>query len=106
MFAPPSPSPSPESHPMDPRRGRHLSPSFTALMCWLLDLSPMAKPAIVGVAVTADCVYVATTEYPFHNHLLGTWEDCEANLRGWGAACEAPPETVEALIAKVREGGG
>ena len=95
-----------EPHPMDPRRGPGLSPAFAALLCWLLDLPAMTDPAVVGAAVTGDCVFLATTEAPFCNSLLGSWQDCQANLRGWGEACEAAPETVEALIEQVRRGSG
>ena len=97
---------SPPPHPMDPRRGPGLSPKFSALLCWLLDLPAMTDPAVVGAAVSGDCVFLATTDDPFYNSLLGSWQDCQANLRGWGEACEAPPETVESLIARLRRGCG
>ena len=106
MTVPASATRSPEPHPMDPRRGPNLSPAFSALLCWLLDLPAMTEPAIVGVAVTGDCVFAATTEDPFFNRLLGSWQDCRDNLRGWGEACDAAPETIEALIDKVRRGSG
>ena len=96
--------PPPGPHPMDPRRGPGLSPAFAALLCWLLDLPAMTEPAVVGAAVTGDCVFLATTEDPFYNSLLGSWQDCQANLRGWGETCEAAPETVESLIARLRQG--
>ena len=98
--------PSPASHPMDPRRGRGLSPKFSAFLCWLLDLPAMTDPAIVDAIVTGDCVFVATTEDPSFNHFLGSWHDCKANLRGWGDACAASAHTVDALIAKARHGAG
>ena len=98
--------PSPASHPMDPRRGQGLSPRFSAFLCWLLDLPAMTDPAIVDAAVTGDCVFVATTADPSFNHLLGSWQDCQANLRGWGEACNANPETVDALIARAHRGAG
>ena len=98
--------PSPASHPMDPRRGPGLSPRFSAFLCWLLDLPAMTDPAIVAAVVTGDCVFVATTDDPSFNHLLGSWQDCKSNLRGWAVACDASPETVDALIARVRDGTG
>ena len=105
--APAAPAaPSPASHPMDPRRGRGLSPRFSAFLCWLLDLPAMTDPAIVDAVVTGDCVLVATTEDPSFNHLLGSWQDCESNLRGWGDACNASPDTVNALISRVHRGAG
>ena len=103
--SPPAPVPrSPEPHPMDPRRGPGLSPAFAALLCWLLDLPAMTDPAVLGAAVTGDCVFLATTEDPSFNSLLGSWRDCQTNLRGWGEACEAPAQTVETLIDRVRQG--
>ena len=103
--SPPTPDvPPPGPHPMDPRRGPGLSPAFAALLCWLLDLPAMTAPAVVGAAVTGDCVFLATTENPFCDSLLGSWQDCQANLRGWGEACDAPTQTVEALIDRLRQG--
>ena len=95
-----------DEHPMDPRRGPNLSPRFAALLCWLLDLPSMTNPAIVDVAVIGDCVFAATTEDRSFNVLLGSWDDCRANLRGWGAACDAPAGTVDALIETLRLGSG
>ena len=94
----------PRTHPMDPRRGPGLSPAFAALLCWLLDVPAMTDPAVIGAAVTGDCVFLATTADPYYNSLLGSWQDCQANLRGWGRTCEAPAQTVEALIARLRQG--
>ncbi|MDE0006188.1 MAG: hypothetical protein OXQ29_26155 [Rhodospirillaceae bacterium] len=93
-----------DDHPMDPRRGPNLSPRFAALLCWLLDLPAMTEPAIVAVAVTDDCVFAATTDDPSFNLLLGSWRDCQANLRGWGQTCEAPADAVEAMIETLRLG--
>jgi len=98
--------PPPWPHPMDPRRGPGLSPAFAALLCWLLDLPAMTDPAVVGAAVTGDCVFLATTDDPFYNSLLGSWKDCQANLCGWGETCQAPAQTVEALIERLRRGSG
>ena len=94
-----------DAHPMDPRRGPNLSPRFAALLCWLLDLPAMTKPAIVDAARIGDCVFAATTEDRSCNLLLGSWQDCRANLRGWGAACGVPDDAVDAMIETVRIGG-
>ena len=102
----PRAAPSLASHPMDPRRGRGLSPRFSAFLCWLLDLPAMSDPAFVDAVVTGDCVFIATTVDPSFNHLLGSWQDCKANLRGWGEACGVSPQTVDALIARARHGAG
>ena len=96
---------SPGTHPMDPRRGPNLSPKFAALLCWLLYLPPMTKPAIVSVAVSGDCVFASTTEDRSYNLLLGSWQDCVSNLRGWGAACGVPDSAIDAMIETVRIGG-
>ena len=95
----------PDPHPMDPRRGTGLSPRFAALLCWLLGLPPMTRPAITNVAVSGECVLVATDENPFFDTPLGDWGDVERNLREWGAVCEADAATVEALVRKARGGG-
>ena len=95
---------SPPPHPMDPRRGEELSPAFAAYLCWLLDLESLTEPAVTGAVVSGGCVFVATTAAPFHDALLGAWSDVEANLRAWGAACAARPETVERLVARARRG--
>ena len=95
----------PDPHPMDPRRGTGLSPRFAALLCWLLGLPPMTRPAITNVAVSGECVLVATDEDPFFNTPLGDWGDVERNLREWGAVCEADAATVEALVRKARGAG-
>ena len=94
-----------DAHPMDPRRGPHLSPRFAALLCWLLDLPAMTEPAIVDAARIGDCVFAATTEDRSYNLMLGSWQDCRANLRGWGAACAVPDDAVDAMIETVRIGG-
>ena len=94
-----------DDHPMDPRRGPNLSPGFAALLCWLLDLPPMTRPAIVDAARIGDCVFAATTEDRSYNLLLGSWQDCRANLRGWGAASGVPDDAVDAMVETVRIGG-
>ena len=103
--APPAEAAAPALHPMDPRRGEGLSPRFAALLCWLLDLPPMTRPAIADVAVSGACVLVATDEDPLFNTPLGDWCDVERNLREWGAVCEAEAGVVEALVRKARYGG-
>ena len=99
------PAPSPAMHPMDPRRGENLSPMFAAFLVWLLDLEPMTDPAITGIAVSGSSVLAATTDDPLFNAHLGALEDFECNLRGWGHACGASPDTVDALVAKLRRAG-
>ena len=96
------PVPPPAKHPMDPRRGENLSPMFAAFLCWLLEVEPMTDPAIMGIAVSGNSVLAATTHDPLFNAHLGSLEDFERNLRGWGEACGASPDTVDALAAKLR----
>ena len=95
----------PDRHPMDPRRGENLSPMFAAFLVWLLDLEPMTDPAITGIAVSGSSVLAATTDDPLFNAHLGSLEDFERNLRGWGEVCGAGPDTVDALVAKLRRAG-
>ena len=92
--APPFPA-----HPMDPAKDERLSPKFAALLCWAI-----GRPAMTGVAVSGACVYAATTDDPFFNALIGSWDDVEANLRGWGTACRADAAVVEGLVDTVRRG--
>ena len=98
-------APPPARHPMDPRRGQNLSPMFAAFLVWLLDTEPITDPAITGIAVSGNSVLAATTEDPLFNAHLGSLKDFERNLRGWGAACGAGPDTVAALVAKLRRAG-
>ena len=92
----------PPMHPMDPRRGESLTPMFGAFLAWLLDLEPVTRPAITGIAIVGESVLAATTEDPFFNAHLGSVEDFERNLRGWGEACGADAPTVDGLIARMR----
>ena len=62
----------------------------------------MTEPAITGVVVTGGCVFAATTESPFHDTLIGSRTDVEANLRAWGAACATDRAIVDGLVDKVR----
>ena len=101
--APPA-DPPPAIHPMDPSRGRDLSPQFAALLCWAIGRTAMTQPAITGVVVTSDCVFAATDRDPFYNALIGSWSDVEANLRGWGAACDADHTVIDGLVGKFRRG--
>lgn len=88
-------------HPMDPRGGENLSPRFAAVLCWLLDLPPTTEPAVTDLSVSSDgCVFLATTEDPFLNTILGSWADLERNLRGWGEACGADTETIEQIVLR------
>ncbi len=95
----------PAMHPMDPRRGENLSPMFGAFLCWLLDLEPMTDPAITGISVAGSSVLAATTDDPFFNAHLGSAEDFERNLRGWGAACGADDAVVDGLVDRMRRAG-
>ena len=79
-------------HPMDPRRGENLSPTFTAFLCRLLGLPPITEPAITGIALAGDSVLAATDVDPFFNAHLGSLTDFERNLRGWARpAAPTPP---------------
>ena len=98
-------APPPVTHPMDPRRGDSLSPMFAAFLSWLLQLPPTAEPKITGISISGRCVFAATTDDPYHNTLIGDWPDLERNLRGWGAACGADPEMIDALVDRVRRAG-
>ena len=91
----------PPTHPMDPRRGENLSPMFAAFLCWLLDLESMTDPAITGISIAGGSVLAATTDSPFFDAHLGAVEEFERNLRGWGEACGADPDTVDGLVAKM-----
>ena len=97
--------PPPAIHPMDPRRGRDLSPMFSAFLCWLLGIEPMTSPAITGVAVSGNCVLAATDQNPLFDRHLGSLDDFETNIRGWGEACGADADVVEGLVARVRRTG-
>ena len=99
------PAPPPARHPMDPRRGENLSPMFTAFLVWLLGLESMTDPAITGIAVSGGSILAATSDDPLFNAHLGSLEDFERNLRGWGQACGASPDMVDALVAKLRRAG-
>ena len=92
----------PPMHPMDPRRGESLTPMFGAFLCWLLRLEPMTDPAITGIAICGGSVLAATTDSPFFDAHLGSVEDFERNLRGWGEACGADCATVDGLVARMR----
>ena len=94
--------PPPAMHPMDPRRGQGLSPMFSAFLCCLLGLEPMTRPAITGIAVSGNCVLAATDQDPLFDQHLGSLDDFEANIRGWGEACGADAGTVDSLLARVR----
>ncbi len=96
------PAPPPAMHPMDPRRGENLSPMFAAFLVWLLGLEPMTIPAITGIAVCGNSVLAATTHDPLFDAHLGALEEFERNLRGWGEACGADPDVVDALVARLR----
>ena len=105
MTRQPPAGPQPAMHPMDPRRGRDLSPMFSAFLCWLLGLKPVTSPAITGVAVSGNCVLAATDQNPLFDAHLGSLDDFERNIRGWGQACGADAGMVEGLVARVRRTG-
>ena len=92
-------------HPMDPRRGENLSPMFAAFLAWLLGLEPMTDPAITGIAVSGNSVLAATSDDPLFNAHLGALQEFERNLRGWGEACGADADMVDALVAKLWRAG-
>ena len=69
----------PPLHPMDPRRGEHLSPLFAAFLAWLLDLEPMTDPAIAGICIAG--VLAATTDNPLFDAHSAAEIDFERNLR-------------------------
>ena len=75
---------------------------FAAFLCWLLGVEPMTDPAITGIAVYGNSVLAATTHDPLFDAHLGALEEFERNLRGWGEACGADPEVVDALAARLR----
>ena len=95
----------PPMHPMDPRRGENLSPMFAAFLSWLLGLEPMTRPAITGISVAGNSVLGATTDSPFFDAHLGSVEDFERNLPGWGEACDVDASTVDGLVARIRRAG-
>ena len=99
------PAPPPAMHPMDPRRGENLSPMFCAFLAWLLGLQPMTDPAITAIAVSGRSVLAATSDAPLFDAHLGSLEEFERNLRGWGEACGADTDMVDALVAKLRRAG-
>ena len=105
LAAPASPAAPPPMHPMDPRRGEDLSPMFSAFLCWLLGLPAMTTPAITSIAVSGSSVLAATTDDPLFDAHLGSVEDFERNLRGWGEACGTDPAMVDGLVAKFRRAG-
>ena len=92
-------------HPMDPRRSENLTPMFGAFLAWLLDLEPVTRPAITGIAIAGESVLAATTHSPFFDAHLGSVADFERNLRDWGEACGADDSVVDALIARFRRTG-
>ena len=59
-------------------------------------------PGITGIAIAGESVLAATTESPFFDAHLGSVDDFERNLRGWGEACGADASTVDGLVARMR----
>ena len=99
--ATPSASP-PLTHSMDPRRGSALSPMFAAVLCWLLGLDPLTRPAITGLSINGNSVLASTRRHPFFDIHLGHLDHFERNLRDWGQACEADDTTIASLVATLR----
>ncbi len=100
---PPHPiDPLPKPHPMDPRRGESLSPMFAAFLCWLIGAEPVTDPAITDISVAGSSVLASTSDNPFFDLHLGSVEDFERNLRGWGAAAGADELTVTRALSTFR----
>ena len=101
--------PPPALHPMDPRRGEHLSPLFAAFLAWLLDLEPMTDPAIAGICIAGNSVLAATTDNPLFDAHLGSLADFEPMtdaICAAGARRAAPsPAMVAGLVARLRRAG-
>ena len=95
----------PATHLMDPRRGENLSPRFSAVLCWLLQLPPMTTPAITGISISGTTVFAATNVSPFHDTPIGDLDDLERNLREWGRACGADEATVRGLFVTLNRAG-
>ena len=95
-------SPPPINHPMDPRRSEDITPVFAAVLAWVLGLPSLTEPAIVSLTVASGSVFAGLSSDPFHNQFIGDWDDLERNLRGWGAATRASPDTINAVVAKAR----
>ena len=62
----------------------------------------MTEPAITNIAVTGNSVLAATTDSPFFDAHLGSVEEFERNLRGWGEACGVNAAVVDGLVARMR----
>ena len=92
----------PPMHPMDPRRGESLTPMFAAFLAWLLGVEPVTRPAITGISVAGGSLLAATTDSPFFDAHLGSVDEFERNLRGWGEACGADSETIDGLVDRMR----
>ena len=95
-----------DHHPMDPRRGENLSPQFAAFLCWLLQLPPIAQPAITGISVTGGCVFAATAGNPVHDTLIGAWADFGKQPAGLGRSLRRPippPSTASSPGHKARD---
>ena len=72
------------------------------ILCWLLGLEPMTRPAITGIAIAGNSVLASTTDNPFFDAHLGSVGDFERNLRGWRVACGANVSVIDGLVARKR----
>ena len=98
----PDTEPAPINHPMDPRRPENITPVFAAILAWVLGLPSITEPAIVSLTVASSGVYAGVSSDPFNTQYLGDWDNLGRNLRGWGAAAGASPDTINAVVAKAR----
>ena len=97
--------PPPAMHPMDPGRSNTLSPMFRAFLSWLLGHKPITSPVITNIAVSGNSVLAATDRNPLFNAHLGSLDDFEMNIRGWGEACGAEPAMIDGLVTRLRRAG-
>ena len=73
-----------------------------SILCWLLGLEPMTRPAITGIAIAGNSVLASTTDNPFFDAHLGSVGDFERNLCGWRVACGANVSVIDGLVARKR----
>ena len=61
----------------------------------------VTDPSITNITLAGDSFLAATTVSPFFDTHLGSVEDFERNLRGWGEACGAEPATIDSLVERL-----